>query len=225
MILQPVTRDDEFRVFDCSNPQLAEQFAKRHLQDFDVFVPEAAARSAPVRLTHLGKINKNALRRAAGGREELGDKSWIVDLIAGFLHRLANDGRLRCLVLVDHPGDGFGDPTIHHCIEIAPAAHQSWQLELPDQHHGLAVEIQQQRCHGVTSLEHQPPLIGAHRAVKLLVRDAELVDFEEIIEDAFLPRNGNLADHVRPPTPSINYHGRMLRLHSLIDVKTLRNQT
>jgi hypothetical protein len=57
----------------------------------------------------------------------------------------------------------------------------------------MGIRVVQLRRDRIAALEDKPPLVAAHRAVTLLVRDDEFVDLEEIVEQAGLRANFNLA--------------------------------
>jgi hypothetical protein len=57
----------------------------------------------------------------------------------------------------------------------------------------MGIRLVQQRRDRIAALEDQPPLVAAHRAVTLLVRDDDFVDLEEVVEQAGLLADFNLA--------------------------------
>jgi hypothetical protein len=69
---------------------------------------------------------------------------------------------------------------------VAASRDQSRHLELVHHDHGLGIRFVQQRRDRIATLEDQPPLVAAHRAITLLVREDDFVDLEEVVEQAGL---------------------------------------
>ena len=93
------------------------------------------------------------------------------------------------LALIDHPGNEFDDPTLRARGIVPTPRDQSRRPKLLDQNCRSRLFIEQQHGDGIAALEYQPPLVAAHAAVVALMPDDQLIDFEEIIEQALLPTN------------------------------------
>jgi hypothetical protein len=72
---------------------------------------------------------------------------------------------------------------------VAPMRDQCRRPELLDQHHRTSIAVEQQHGNGIAAREYQPPLVAAHAAVIALVADDQLIDLEEIVEQALLRAN------------------------------------
>ena len=76
--------------------ELIEQIVDADLLHADVFVTDAdLVLAGPPRIGDFCKIKKNALRSAAGRRQEFADQFGIFNFVSGFFQRFAN-GRTLC---------------------------------------------------------------------------------------------------------------------------------